>query len=79
MPIEARAMRMKGGGYMSGIGWLVIAVVSGAALILGLALCMVAGDSAERENLWFHPPDNDDGISLLTDEEKDDAEQTESH
>jgi hypothetical protein len=70
---------MKGGGYMSGIGWLVIAVIGGAGLILGLALCMVAGDSAERENLWCHPPDNDDGISLLTDEEKDDAEQTESH
>ena len=49
---------------MSGLGWLAIGIIGGALLILGLALCMVAADSEEREMHWYHPPDDDDGISL---------------
>lgn len=52
---------------MTGLGWLAIGIIGGALLILGLALCMVAADSEERELRRFHPPDDDDGVSLIDD------------
>ncbi len=56
---------------MTGMGWLVLGIIFGAFLILALALCMASADSEELDRRCYHPPDDDDGISLREDDDPD--------
>lgn len=59
-------------------GWLTVLGLLGVMTVVAYAACRIASDSEDRERYWQHPPDDDDGIALLKDEVKNDAEPTES-
>lgn len=56
---------------MTSMVWLVLGIIFGAFLILALALCMASADSEELDRRCYHPPDDDDGISLREDDDPD--------